>query len=125
MEIRTFIGRKLNYVNGILRRQIELDRYLKDKKDIRLTYSFYEGPKNILDFISKRYILYPIYSRKQDKETRYFIDLDLISGEIINRNFDQRNILVNEKVDIPGFHRVYISKGQYNKLVEKHAKLKK
>jgi len=68
MEIRTFIGRKLNYINGIYRRQIELDRYLKKEKDINLTYAFYERPINPIDFISKRFILYPLYSRKQDKD---------------------------------------------------------
>ena len=59
ITIRTFIGRKLNYVNGILRRQIELDRYLKDSEDIKLEYPYYTAPKNPLDYISKRYILYP------------------------------------------------------------------
>ena len=35
LEIKTFIGRKLNYINGIYRRQIEIDRYLKEFKNFR------------------------------------------------------------------------------------------
>ena len=42
--------------------------------------------------------------KKEDKETRYFIDLDLTSGEIINWDFDQRDLLKEEQIDIPGFH---------------------
>jgi glycosyltransferase involved in cell wall biosynthesis len=59
MEIKTFMGRKLDYINGILRRQIEIDKFLKNRKDINLTYEFYDAPKNPIDFLSKRYILYP------------------------------------------------------------------
>lgn len=67
MEIKTFIGRKLSYINGILRRQIELDRYLMNLEDVKLTYEYYNPPKNLIDFISKRYFLYPYYSKKNDK----------------------------------------------------------
>ena len=67
IKIRTFIGCKLNYINGILRRQIELDRYLKNRSDVKLYYEYYEKPKNPIDFFSKRYVLYPYYSRKEDK----------------------------------------------------------
>ncbi len=58
MEIKTFMGRKLGYINGILRRQIEIDKYLKNREDIKLSYEFYDAPKNPIDFLSKRYILY-------------------------------------------------------------------
>jgi glycosyltransferase involved in cell wall biosynthesis len=68
MEIKTFIGRKLNYVNGILRRQIEIDRPLKEKSNLKLTYEYYTKPKNALDFISKRYMLYPFYSKRRAKD---------------------------------------------------------
>lgn len=61
--------------------------------------------------------------KKEDKNTRYFIDLNLITNEIINWDSDQRDLLAEEKINIPGLHRVFISKGQYNKLVEKNMKL--
>ena len=55
MEIKTFIGQKLNYINGILRVHIELSKPLKDKKDLNFTYEYYYPPKNPLDYFSKRY----------------------------------------------------------------------
>lgn len=55
----------------------------------------------------------------QNKETRYFIDINLISKEIINWDYDQRDLLKDETLEIPGLHRIYLSKGQFNKLVEK------
>ncbi len=68
MEIRTYIGRKLNYVNGILRRQIELDRHLKQRENLKLTYSYYVRPKNPIDFLTKRYILYPLLMKYRQKD---------------------------------------------------------
>lgn len=62
--------------------------------------------------------------KNEDKDTRYFIDLDLISNTIINWDYDNRHILSEEKLDLPGFHRVYLSKGQYNKIVKKSMGLK-
>lgn len=67
MEIKTFIGQKLNYINGILRVHIELSKPLKDKKDLKFTYEYYNPPKNSLDYFSKRYILYPLYSYFKSK----------------------------------------------------------
>ncbi len=61
--------------------------------------------------------------KKEDRNTRYFIDLDLETMEIINWDYDQKDLLVEEKLDIPGLHRLFISKGQYNKLVEKRKKI--
>jgi hypothetical protein len=55
--------------------------------------------------------------KKEDKETRYFIDLDLEKRTILNWDYDQRNELVQE-LPKPK-QRVVITKGQYNKLVEK------
>jgi glycosyltransferase involved in cell wall biosynthesis len=69
MEIKTFIGRKLKNTYGILRRQIEIDRYLKQKDYLKLSYEYYNKPKNIIDFFSKRFILYPYYSKLSTKNT--------------------------------------------------------
>lgn len=68
MEIKTFIGRKIDYINGIVRRQIEIDRYLKNRKDIKLSYEYYTKPKNPIDFLSKRYLLYPYYTQRNKKK---------------------------------------------------------
>lgn len=61
--------------------------------------------------------------KKEDKDTRYFIDLDLKNRKIINWDYDQRHKLASQELAKPYFHRIFITKGQYNKLVNKHLKL--
>jgi glycosyltransferase involved in cell wall biosynthesis len=68
IKIRTLIGRKLNHVNGILRRQIELDRYLHTLEDVQLEYLYYNAPLNPIDYIAKRYILYPLHTTRNINE---------------------------------------------------------
>jgi len=68
MEIKTYLGRKLYYIDGIYRRQIELDRHLRNKEDLKLTYEYYINPRNALDFFTKRYILYPFRSYKRSRD---------------------------------------------------------
>ena len=70
MEIKTFIGRKLDYINGILRRQIEIDSHLKKYNDIKLSYEYYEKPKNPIDFIYKRYLQYPYNTHLSSKNSK-------------------------------------------------------
>ena len=53
----------------------------------------------------------------QDKNTRYFLDLDLTSKEMINLDFGNR-FEIKQHLEIP-YHRVFITEGQYNKLLEK------
>ena len=72
MEIKTFIGRKLNYIDGIYRRQIEIDRYLKEFRNLKLTYEYYNKPKNPLDFFSKRYLRYPYYCFRHTKNLKEY-----------------------------------------------------
>lgn len=59
--------------------------------------------------------------KTQTSETRYFIDLDLKSRKIVNWGFDDRSNLV-QNLESP-MHRIFITKGQYNKLVEKGSSL--
>lgn len=54
-------------------------------------------------------------TKREDKDTRYFIDLDLKNRMIIGWNYDQRHGLEQELAE-PTHHRVFITKGQYNKL---------
>ena len=56
-------------------------------------------------------------AKSNDDGLLYFIDIDLFSKEIINWDIDTRGTLRNEKLEIPGLHRIFLSKGQYNKLV--------
>lgn len=60
---------------------------------------------------------------KEDSETRYFIDLDLKSGEILSWDYDQRERLVKRGLAKPSHHRVFITKGQYNKLEKKYSEI--
>lgn len=73
MEIKTFIGKKLDFVDGIYRRQIELDRYIKSKANVKLTYEYYNPPKNPIDFIAKRFILYPLRSSHRYRDTVFHL----------------------------------------------------
>lgn len=59
--------------------------------------------------------------KKEDSDTRYFIDLDLKAGTIIGWDFDQRHGLTQD-LETPR-HRVFITKGQYKKLEKKQSEL--
>ena len=53
----------------------------------------------------------------QDKETRYFIDVELKSMKIIHWGFDQCENLNNGLSPSPAIHRIFLTLGQYNKYV--------
>lgn len=59
-----------------------------------------------------------------EKELRYYIDLDLSANTIIGWGYDLREKLVNANLKA-NQHRIYISKGQYNKLAEKEADIRR
>lgn len=56
--------------------------------------------------------------KKIDSDTRFYIDLDLKSKSIIDWGYGQRQVLAKE---LPNSNqeRIFISKGQYNKLIKK------
>ncbi len=60
--------------------------------------------------------------KKEDKETRYFIDLDLSTRKILNWDYDQRDKLV-QNLGNHSHQRVFITKGQYNKLEKQNQEL--
>ncbi|HPE99628.1 MAG TPA: hypothetical protein PKY63_03075 [Bacteroidales bacterium] len=59
-----------------------------------------------------------------EKELRYYIDLDLASNAICGWGYDLREKLVNVKLKAIQ-HRIFITKGQYNKLVQKASGIRK
>ncbi len=59
--------------------------------------------------------------RLQDKNTRYFVEIDLDSLKIIKCSFDQKENLDKGRQNDPSIHRLFITKGQYSKLVSRCA----
>ncbi|MBN1462121.1 MAG: hypothetical protein JXQ69_03890 [Paludibacteraceae bacterium] len=52
----------------------------------------------------------------QNKDTRYYIDIDMASHKIVTWNYDQRQTLIQEQLPSTNYVRIYITKGQYAKL---------
>ena len=121
IKIRTLIGRKLNHVNGILRRQIELDRYLHTREDVQLEYLYYDAPLNPIDYISKRYVLYPFYSKHgmNDKNVVNHLTFQYLGdlGHFLNKNntiitcHDIFTFLEKSNIRNPFFVRRYSREG--------------
>lgn len=55
--------------------------------------------------------------RIENNDTRYFIEIDLNSLKIISCAFDQKNNLDIGHQNCPTVHRLFLTKGQYNKFV--------
>lgn len=62
--------------------------------------------------------------KREDRETRYFIDLDLRTRKIIRWDYDQRDKLAVQEPAKPFHQRVFITKGQYNKLEKKSVEIR-
>ena len=53
--------------------------------------------------------------KKEDKETRYYIDIDFKTMKIIHWGYDNRHILIAQEMAKPFLQRIFLTKGQYNK----------
>ena len=60
-----------------------------------------------------------IMSRKQDDDTRYFVEIDLASLQLIRVGFEQKHNINKGRQTNPDIHRLFVTKGQYNKFVER------
>ena len=58
--------------------------------------------------------------QREDKETRYFVDIDLATLKVVGWSYDQRNRIVMQDPENPTHHRIFITKGQFNKLEKKN-----
>lgn len=58
-------------------------------------------------------------SRTENSDTRYFIEIDLGSLEIVRVGFDQKQNLDKGQQKQTGIHRLFLTKGQYNKFVSR------
>jgi hypothetical protein len=54
-------------------------------------------------------------------DTRYFVEVDLDSLKIIRCSFDQKQNLNKGRQDDPTVHRLFLTKGQYQKFVSRCA----
>ena len=55
----------------------------------------------------------------QDKDTRYFIDIDLKNLKIVRCGYDQKENLDKGRQNDPLLHRLFLTMGQYNKLIDR------
>lgn len=62
---------------------------------------------------------------KENQETQYYIDLDLKTGRVMNWDYAQPSAFEKETFSEPFYHRIYITKVQYDKLAQKHDILEK
>ena len=62
-------------------------------------------------------------SKRKDKNTRYYIDLDLLTRQVLTWGYDQKHRLVDHQVLEEPFHRVFLTQGQYNKLDQKNREI--
>lgn len=63
-----------------------------------------------------------VKKKPEDRDTRYFLDLDLRTGRIIGWDYGQRQQLVQVLEDAT-HQRVFLTKGQYRKLESRAAAL--
>lgn len=55
----------------------------------------------------------------QDKDTRYFIEIELSSLKIVKCSFDYKDNLNKGRQNDPAIHRLFITRGQYTKFVDR------
>lgn len=55
----------------------------------------------------------------EDKNTRYFIEIDLGTLEIIRVGYENKHNLDKGRQTDPGVHRLFLPPGQYRKFVER------
>jgi hypothetical protein len=57
--------------------------------------------------------------KQEDKNTRYFIEVDLRNMKVANLDFGDKYFLANQESHDAKLHRIYLTKGQYHKFIEK------
>ncbi|WP_281555987.1 hypothetical protein [Thalassomonas sp. RHCl1] len=61
-------------------------------------------------------------SKIQDKDTRYFIEINLATLKVTKCAYDQKENLDKGRQTNPAVHRLFVTEGQFNKMVERCAK---
>lgn len=57
--------------------------------------------------------------RIRDKDTRYFLEIDIKTLKIVDHRFEQEAYLGKGRQPNATSHRMFITEGQYNKFVER------
>jgi hypothetical protein len=73
-----------------------------------------KGRPEAVDFFMQK-------TENENRETRYFVDIDLATKRLVKLDYAQRTELVHQEPEKPTFHRVFLTKGQYKKLEKKLA----
>ena len=60
----------------------------------------------------------------EDRNTRYFVDLDLKTRKVLKWDYDQKDKLAAQELAHSAYHRLFITKGQYHKLDKKKRELR-
>ena len=55
----------------------------------------------------------------QNEDTRYFIDIEIKTLKIVGKGYDQKQNLDKGRQTNPKIHRLFLTKGQYNKFNER------
>lgn len=55
-----------------------------------------------------------------DKDTRYYIDIDLRTQSIVKWDYGNKYEIARPNFDNPFHHRLFISRGQYNKILQRY-----
>ncbi len=58
-------------------------------------------------------------SRIENDDTRYFVEIDLGSLKITKCSFEQKQNLDKGHQNNPTIHRLFLTKGQYNKFIQR------
>ena len=58
-------------------------------------------------------------SKIQDRDTRYYIEIDIDTLKIIRNDFGQKQNLDKGRQRNPKVHRLFLTKGQYDKFIER------
>ena len=61
-------------------------------------------------------------SKIQDKDTRYFIEIDLATLKVIKCSYGQKENLDGGHQTNPVVHRLFVTEGQFNKMVNRCGK---
>jgi len=55
----------------------------------------------------------------QNKDTRYFIDVDIETLKVVRNDYGQKENLDKGRQNDSNVHRLFLTEGQYNKFIER------